>query len=137
MLGGNDLASICVEIPYLVKYDKINRFNELIDNIKSDINYKYNENHYSKDIFDPKYLNYMDIIIDNEEFETDDESIIEFLNDIIDIKSYSKLNDEYYAKISNILQKQNGHFYFEENNETISSNSDSSSSNLIPDNLKN
>ena len=72
VMGYIKIPKINVEIPYLVDSDKINKFNELITKIKGDINYKYNETHYTKERFDLKSLHYMDIIIDSEEYETDD-----------------------------------------------------------------
>ena len=134
-LGSRDLASIHVEIPYLVENNKINKFNELISKIKSDMNYKYNENHYSKDKFDPKWLNYMDIIIDDEEYETDDLKILDKIYEIIDIQSCNKLTDEYYARMSNLMKKQNGQYYYEDIE--LTSLDPKLSINLIPDNLKN
>lgn len=104
-LGSSNLAKINVEIPYLVDSDKINKFNELITKIRSDGNYKYNETHYSKDRFDLKRLHYMDIIIDGEEYETDDESILDIINDIVDFQKYDELLDNYYQNIYNYMKK--------------------------------
>ena len=104
-LGSSNLAKINVEIPYLVDSDKINKFNELITKIRSDGNYKYNETHYSKDRFDLKRLHYMDIIIDGEEYETDDESILDIINDIVDFQKYDELLDNYYQNIYDYMKK--------------------------------
>lgn len=101
-LGANPSANIKIEIPYLVESDKINTFNNLINQIQNDPNYVYNETHYSKDGFDPKRLNYMDIIINNQEYETDDENIFNTLNDIVNIKECSDLMEEFYQKLSQL-----------------------------------
>ncbi len=104
-LGSSNLAKINIEIPYLVDSDKINKFNELITKIKGDINYKYNETHYTKERFDLKRLHYMDIIVDGEEYETDDESILDIINDIVDFQKYDELLDNYYQNIYDYMKK--------------------------------
>src|SRR5574344_723402 len=46
----------------------LNEFKEIINTIKNG-NYKHSEDNYTVGIFDKRYLNYADIIIDNEEYE--------------------------------------------------------------------
>lgn len=48
--------------------DRLNEFKEIINTIKNG-NYKHNEDNYTAGVFDKRYLNYADIIIDNEEYE--------------------------------------------------------------------
>ena len=107
-LGSNPLATIKTEIPFIVKHDKLNSFNVMIEKIKSDSNYKYNESHYATDKFDPKRLEYFDIIIDGEQFESNDDEVFKgLLNDIIDVEEISGLMDDYYQKLSTIMKKLN------------------------------
>ena len=107
-LGSNPLATIKTEIPFIVKHDKLNSFNVMIEKIKSDSNYKYNESHYATDKFDPKRLEYFDIIIDGEQFESNDDEVFKgLLNDIIDVEEISGLMDDYYQKLSIIMKKLN------------------------------
>ncbi len=110
-LGSNPLATIRVEIPFLVTYDNLNKLNDLINEIKNNADYKYNESHYTKDRFDPKSLNYVDIVIDDEEFETDDKNILSKLNDVINFKDFSGLNADYYQRISDLCRKTNEPLY--------------------------
>lgn len=81
MLGGDNLASIINELPLIINNDNRVKVNNIINIIKLNIDYKYNEINYSKERFDQKRLRYYDLIIDNEEFEipTDYKNIIELL----------------------------------------------------------
>lgn len=107
-LGVNPLATIKTEIPFLVDWDKLIIFNEMIEKIKTNPNYKYNETHYATDKFDPKRLEYFDIIIDGEEFETDSDEIFKtILHDVIDVEEISGLMDDYYQKLSSIMRQIN------------------------------
>ena len=99
------LANIKTEIPFVVKLDKIQLFYELISEIKSNKNYKYDETHYSKTGFDFKKYNYMDVFIGDEKFETNDRSIFTKLNNIIDFENYSRLMDDYERVLSDTLEK--------------------------------
>lgn len=107
-LGANQLASIKTEIPFVVKNDKLNTFNEMVEKIKNDPNYKYNESHYANDKFDPKRLEYFDIIIDGEEFESNDDSVFStLLHDVINVEEITALMDEYYQKLTQVMKKAN------------------------------
>ena len=107
-LGANQLANIKTEIPFLVKNDKLTIFNEMIKKIKNDPNYKYNKSHYANDKFDPKRLEYFDIVIDGEEFESNDESVFStLLHDVINVEEITALMDDYYQKLTPIMKKTN------------------------------
>ena len=80
----------------------------MIKKIKSDPNYKYNESHYANDKFDPKRLEYFDIVIDGEEFESNDESVFStLLHDVINVEEITALMDDYYQKLTQIMKKTN------------------------------
>lgn len=107
-LGSNPLATIKTEIPFLVDFDKFNIFNKMIEKIKTNPDYKYNETHYATDKFDPKRLEYFDITIDGEEFESNSDEIFKtILHDVIDVEEISGLMDDYYQKLSPIMRKRN------------------------------
>ena len=111
-LGANQLANIKTEIPFLVKYDKLNTFNGMVEKIKSDSNYKYSESHYANDKFDLKSLEYFDIIIDEEEFESNDDSVFNtLLHDVINVEEITTLMDDYYQKLTSIMKKMNKEEY--------------------------
>ena len=103
MLGGDNLASIINELPLIINNDNRIKANNIINIIKLNIDYKYNETHYSKERFDPKRLRYYDLIIDNEEFEipTDDKNIIELL----EIFEYKKVAEYVKSNYKNMLEK--------------------------------
>ena len=103
ILGGDNLAIITNELPLIISNDNRIKVNNIVDAIKSNPDYKYNEMHYSKDRFDPKKLRYYDVIIDKEEFEvpTDDKNIIELL----EIFEYKKVNEYIKFNYKNMLEK--------------------------------
>ena len=75
-IGTSTLAGIKTEIPFIIKYEKLIQFNEIIDKIKSNNDYKYNNSHYTKEKFDPNRFNYLDLIIDNEQFEIHNNNVL-------------------------------------------------------------
>lgn len=110
-LGSNSLATIRTEIPFLVTYDKLNIFNEIIEKIKTNPDYKYNESHYMKERFDPKRLEYVDVIIDGEEFEIHwkDGIYSKIFSEVLDGRNSGIPNmfKEFYKKLSDLMRKTN------------------------------
>ena len=110
-LGSNPLATIRTEIPFLVTYDKLNIFNEIIEKIKTNPDYKYNESHYIKERFDPKRLEYVDVIIDGEEFEIHwkDGVYSKIFSEVLDGRNSGIPNmfKEFYKKLSDLMRKTN------------------------------
>ena len=105
-LGFDPIATIKTEIPFIVTSDKLNIFNRMVEEIKTDSNYKYNESHYSNDKFDPKRFEYFDIIIDNESFESNNDKVFKvFLCELVDVEKITESMDDYYEKLSTILRK--------------------------------
>lgn len=91
-------GKIRVEIPFSVSCEELETINEIIDIIKTNPNYKYNESHYSKEGFNIKRYEYYDVIIDGEEFEisVEDEILSELYNEVLgdDCKEIpNKVND--------------------------------------------
>lgn len=72
---------------FLIDKNEKEELIKILEEIKKDKKYKYNESHYKKEIFDINYLNYMDIIINNENYEAkfNDELILN-LRKIINFK---------------------------------------------------
>ena len=64
------------------------RLDEIINEIKINSEYKYNETHYSKDSFSPKVLNYVDVLINEEEYEINVDS-----NILLELKVILKFNE--------------------------------------------
>lgn len=111
-LGSNPLATIKTEIPFSVDYDKLTIFNEMVEKIKTNPDYKYNESHYATDKFDPKRLEYFDIIIDGEEFESNSDEIFKtILHDVIDVEEISGIMDDYYHNLTPIMKRMNKPVY--------------------------
>ncbi len=111
-LGSNTLATIKTEIPFSVDYDKLTIFNEMVEKIKTNPDYKYNESHYATDKFDPKSLEYFDIIIDGEEFESNSDEIFKtILHDVIDVEEISGIMDDYYHNLTPIIKRMNKPVY--------------------------
>lgn len=107
-LGGNVLANIMNEIPMIIDKDKIEKFDLYINSIKENPDYKYNESHYMKNRFDPKRLNYVDIIIDGEEFEmlSSDELIMNVFM-LFDIQKYAEIFNQNYNSLASRGENNN------------------------------
>ena len=65
---------------------------EIVNEIKSNPDYSYQESHYIKDRFDPKRLKYFDIIIDGINYEIDAlDNILSELRMLMNIELSHKL----------------------------------------------
>jgi hypothetical protein len=107
-IGTNKLSTIKTTIPFKVDDNKVKMFNDLIEKIKTNPDYKYNESHYAKVGFDHKKFKYADVIIDGEEFEVEPDDIFKVLFvDIINTYEYSQLMYDYYDKMTELFRKEN------------------------------
>ena len=78
-LGSNILSNVNVSIPFILNENDIQKLNNITNNIQNNSNYLYNESHYKKDSFDFNRYNYIDISINEINYELsikDDEKII-------------------------------------------------------------
>lgn len=107
-IGTSTLAGIKTEIPFIIKYEKLIQFNEIIDKIKSNNDYKYNNSHYTKEKFDPNRFNYLDLIIDNEQFEIHNNDVLykRLFEDILEIEHFNKTINEDYQNIKDKIIKK-------------------------------
>ena len=108
-LGSNILSNVNVSIPFILNENDIQELNNITNNIQNNSNYLYNESHYKKDSFDFNRYNYIDISINEINYELsikDDESIINEIKDLFKINKIAEiLNDS----INNIISMESGH----------------------------
>jgi len=74
-------GSLQMKYTFFLNDDERENITSIINEIKSNDEYKYNETHYKKEGFDVKWLHYIDVIINGEEFEllNEDKKIEELL----------------------------------------------------------
>ena len=107
--GGNILSNVNVSIPFILKENDMQRLNNIINNIQSNSNYLYNESHYKKDSFDFNRYNYIDISINEINYELsvkDDESIINEINNLFKI---NKIDEILNNSINSIIAMESDH----------------------------
>ena len=107
--GGNILSNVNVSIPFILTENNIQELNNIINNIKNDSNYLYNENHYKKDSFDFNKFNYIDIAINEINYELsikDDENIIKEIKDLFKI---NKIDEILNHSINKIISMESDH----------------------------
>ena len=108
-LGSNILSNVNVSIPFILNENDIQELNNITNNIQNNSNYLYNESHYKKDSFDFNRYNYIDISINEINYELsikDEESIINEIKDLFKINKIAEiLNDS----INNIISMESGH----------------------------
>ena len=68
-LGSNILPNVNVSIPFILNENDIQKLNNITNNIQNNSNYLYNESHYKKDSFDFNRYNYIDISINEINYE--------------------------------------------------------------------
>ena len=92
-LGGNVLASVDVSIPFFLNENEMQKLNNILNDIQSNNKYVYDESHYNKDKFDFNMLNYIDIVINENNYEISlkDEKILNELKDLLKINKIDKI----------------------------------------------
>ena len=69
------------------------KLNNILNDIQSNNKYVYDESHYNKDKFDFNMLNYIDIVINENNYEISlkDEKILNELKDLLKINKIDKI----------------------------------------------
>lgn len=107
--GRNVLSNVNVSIPFVLKENDIQKLNNIANNIQNNSNYLYNESHYKKDSFDFNRYNYIDILINEINYELSikyDESIINEIKELFRINKIDKILDN---SINNIISMESGY----------------------------
>ena len=87
----------------------IQKLNNITNNIQNNSNYLYNESHYKKDSFDFNRYNYIDISINEINYELsikDDERII---NEIKELFKINKIDEILNNSINKIISMESDH----------------------------
>ena len=108
-LGGNILSNVNVSIPFILNENDIQKLNNITNNIQNNSNYLYNESHYKKDSFDFNRYNYIDISINEINYELsikDDERII---NEIKELFKINKIDEVLNNSINKIISMESDH----------------------------
>ena len=109
-LGSNILSNVNVSIPFILNENDIQKLNNITNNIQKNSNYLYNESHYKKDSFDFNRYNYIDISINEINYELsikDDESIINEIKDLFKINKIDEILNNSINKIISMESEQN------------------------------
>ena len=108
-LGSNILSNVNVSIPFILNENDIQKLNNITNNIQNNSNYLYNESHYKKDSFDFNRYNYIDISINEINYELsikDDERII---NEIKELFKINKIDEILNNSINKIISMESDH----------------------------
>lgn len=93
-LGGDILSSIDVSIPFSLEASDMEKIYNLVQNIQSNDDYLYNESHYRKDIFDFHKYSFIDVVINDKDYEISmetDENLIKELHQVFKIPQIDKV----------------------------------------------
>lgn len=98
----NKSAGLPFNLPFKKGYIT-SKLNELISQISSNDDYVYNENHYSKDGFDPNKFNYYDVTINGVDYEisSKEEELLSKLTEVINVKTS---NEALYTAYNNLIK---------------------------------
>ena len=108
-LGSNILSNVNVSIPFILNENDIQKLNNITNNIQNTSSYLYNESHYKKDSFDFNRYNYIDISINEINYELsikDDERII---NEIKELFKINKIDEILNNSINKIISMESDH----------------------------
>ncbi len=108
-LGSNILSNVNVSIPFILNENDIQKLNNITNNIQNNSNYLYNECHYKKDSFDFNRYNYIDISINEINYELsikDDERMI---NEIIELFKINQIDEILNNSINKIISMESDH----------------------------
>lgn len=106
---GSNLSNVNVSIPFILNENDIQKLNNITNNIQNNSNYLYNESHYKKDSFDFNRYNYIDISINEINYELsikDDERII---NEIKELFKINKIDEILNNSINKIISMESDH----------------------------
>lgn len=108
-LGSNILSNVNVSIPFILNENDIQKLNNITNNIQDNSNYLYNESHYKKDSFDFNRYNYIDISINEINYELsikDDERMI---NEIKELFKINQIDEILNNSINKIISMESDH----------------------------
>ena len=102
--GSNILSNVDITIPFVLSENNFTKLNNVVDEIKTN-NYIYNESHYKKDGFDFNRYNYIDVIINDTNYELSvqtNSNIINELNEILLIQKIESILDNSISSINSL-----------------------------------
>ena len=108
-LDGNVLSKVNVSMPFILNENDIQKLSNITNSIQNNSNYLYNESHYKKDSFDFNRYKYIDISINDINYELsieDDESII---NEIKKMLKINKIDEILNNSINKIISMESDH----------------------------
>ena len=95
-----DKAKVEVSIPFVMSGEEFIKLDEIVKEITSNNDYKYNESHYSKDTFDFKKFSYVDVIIEGIEYEIlSNDNVLRELKKIIKCELSDNIVSQGYDKL--------------------------------------
>lgn len=105
--GNGELeSSVNTSISFILKENDIQQLNDIIKAIQSNKNYLYNESHYKKDSFDFNRYSYVDVLINEINYELsikDDENVINQLKVIFRV---NKIDEILNNSINDMISKE-------------------------------
>lgn len=98
---GKKEAIFSLNLPICLENSELSRLNDIISIIKSEDSYTYSESHYVKDGFDPKYFDYVSVIIDGKEYEMKNDD--KLLSELSSLTRFEECRGYIVASASQIL----------------------------------
>ena len=108
-LGGNVLSNVYVSIPFILNKNDIQKLSNITNNIQNNSNYLYNESHYKKDSFDFKRYKYIDISINETNYELSIEEDKDLINEIKNLFKINKIDEILNNSINEIISMESNH----------------------------
>ncbi len=102
----NILSKISASIPFILQENDMKKLDNMINNIKNDSNYLYNESHYKKDSFDFNRYNYVDITINGIDYEMSIKENKTILNELKKVLKIEKIDKILENTLNNIISME-------------------------------
>ena len=102
--GLNNLSSVTIAMPFFIEDKNIDKIIKIIETIKNNKNYVYNEKRFDVDKFDFNKYSYTDIFIDDNHYELSNRTDINILDDLKTLLNVSKIDNVLKSDIKELIE---------------------------------
>ena len=105
--GLNNLSSVTISLPFLIDDKNIDKIVAIIEKIKNNKNYIYNEKRFDVDKFDFNRYSYTDIFIDDNHYELSNRTDINMLDDLKNLLNIPQIDKVLKSDIKELIEIEN------------------------------
>ena len=105
--GLNNLSSVTIALPFSIDDKSVEKLINIIETIKKNKNYVYNEKRFDVDKFDSNRYSYTDIFIDDNHYEISNRTDINMLDDLKRLLNIGQIDNILKSDIKELIDIEN------------------------------